>query len=195
VVEWSGLGWSRAATRRAPANPDAGGIVFADAVRALYRYNRWATEQVLDAAGGLTSEQLLTPGTAGHGSVRDTLVHMIRAHRGWLSWWDGSLSGQDAYNLKLDPADFPTVAAVRAEWDALASQTEAFVERLDDDDLARIYRQTLPDGQETALVLSTMMLHVANHNTQHRSEVAAMLTGFGHSPGNLDFIYYVFSHP
>ena len=33
-----------------------------------------------------------------------------------------------------------------------------------------------------------MMLHVANHGTQHRSEVAAMLTGFGHSPGDLDVL-------
>jgi uncharacterized damage-inducible protein DinB len=43
--------------------------------------------------------------------------------------------------------------------------------------------------------LSTMMLHVANHNTQHRSEVAAMMTAFGHSPGELDLIGYALTHP
>ena len=35
------------------------------------------------------------------------------------------------------------------------------------------------------------MLHQVNHATQHRSEVAAMLTGFGHSPGWLDLIRYL----
>jgi uncharacterized damage-inducible protein DinB len=33
-------------------------------------------------------------------------------------------------------------------------------------------------------------LHVANHSTQHRSEAAAMMTVFGHSPGYLDLMGY-----
>jgi len=36
-----------------------------------------------------------------------------------------------------------------------------------------------------------MLLHVANHGTQHRSEVAAMLTAFRYSPGELDFVRLV----
>jgi len=168
--------------------------VFADAVRHFYRYDRWATERILGAAEGLTQEQLLILGTAGHGSIRDTLVHMLRAHRGWLSWWDGSLSGQDAYNLRLDPNDFPNVGAIRAEHESLMRQTEAFVEGLRDEDMGRAYSFTLPNGVEERPALS-MMLHVVNHNTQHRSEVAAMLTGFGQSPGELDYINFALNSP
>ena len=169
--------------------------MLADAVRDLYAYNRWATERVLDAAEKLTPEQLLAPGTAGHGSVRDTLVHLMRPQRSWLLWWDGSLAADDAYKLRLDPADYPDLAALRSLWTSLEAQTQAFVGSLTDADLARVYEYTLPNGLETRLILWKMMLHVANHGTQHRSEVAAMLTDFGQSPGDLDYIVYVFTHP
>jgi uncharacterized damage-inducible protein DinB len=165
--------------------------MLADALRTMYEYNRWATERLLDTADQLTPEQLHTPGNAGHGSVRDTLVHLISTQRRWLSWWNGSLPALEAYNVRLDPADFPDVAAARAAWETLEEDTQAFVGALTDADADRIYEFTLPDGTEVRFPLWQMMLHVANHDTQHRSEVAAMLTGFGPSPGSLDLINYL----
>ncbi|MGZ9221207.1 MAG: DinB family protein [Anaerolineales bacterium] len=35
------------------------------------------------------------------------------------------------------------------------------------------------------------MAHLVNHGTQHRSEAAAMLTDFGHSPGDVDMLYFL----
>jgi uncharacterized damage-inducible protein DinB len=69
--------------------------------------------------------------------------------------------------------------------------TQAFVIGLKDEDAARVYAQTLPNGADFRMPLWQMMLHVANHGTQHRSEVAAMLTSFGYSPGDLDLLFYL----
>ncbi|MGE3908277.1 MAG: DinB family protein [Chloroflexota bacterium] len=165
--------------------------MLADVLQQFYRYNSWATSRVLDAAENLTAEQLHAPGAAGHGSIRDTLVHMMAAHRGWLSWWDGSMSPAAAYGLKMDPADYPDIAALRAAWREIDQQTEKFVSGLTDADPARNYAADMGNGQSWGMPLWGMMLHVANHGTQHRAEAAAMLTGFGHSPGNLDLLYFL----
>ena len=164
--------------------------MISEALRTMYGYNRWATERVLEVAGRLTPEQFLAPGGAGQGSVRDTLVHVLSAQRGWLTWWEGSLSVEEIFRRQLVPADFPDVAAVRAAWEALEQRTQEFVAGLSDAAAARVYAHTLPDGTAWRLPLWLMMLHVVNHGTQHRSEAAALLTGFGQSPGDLDLPYF-----
>lgn len=165
--------------------------MFADALKRLYAYNQWATGRVLEAAAPLTPEQLHAPGQAGHGSMRDTLLHLLNTHRGWLSWWDGSRSAEEAYSLQADPADFPDIEALRAFWVEISRQTDAFVSGLQGDDPDRVYTWDLPDGRRWEMPLWGMMLHIVNHSTQHRAETAAMLTGFGHSPGDLDLIFYL----
>jgi uncharacterized damage-inducible protein DinB len=126
----------------------------------LYRYNRWATERLLEVAGRLTPEQLHTPGDAGHGSVHNTLLHLLNPQKSWLSWWDGSLSAEEAYGLTLDPADFPDLAALRAIWEEIEQATQAFVSRLSDDDVIQVYSQILPNGADWRMPLWQMMLHV-----------------------------------
>jgi uncharacterized damage-inducible protein DinB len=165
--------------------------MLAAALHTLSGYNRWATQRLLEVAERLTPEQLHTPGEAGHGSVHGTLLHLIDTQQGWLFWWDGSLSAEEAYHLKLDPANFPDLASLRTVWEEVEKATHAFITGLKDEDVGRVYAQTLPNGADFRMPLWQMMLHVANHGTQHRSEVAAMLTSFGHSPGNLDLLFYL----
>lgn len=165
--------------------------MFADALRRLYGYNTWATGQVLDAAEKLAPEQLHAPGQAGHGSIRDTLLHLLATHHGWLQWWDGSLPPLEAYNLREDPDDFPNVAALRALLDKTDRQTGAFLATIDGDDPGRIYAWELPDGKRWEMPLWGMLVHIVNHCTQHRAEAAAMLSALGQSPGDLDLIFYL----
>lgn len=164
--------------------------MLAEALRAMYGYNRWATKRVMEVAAQLTPEQWLAPGNAGRGSVRDTMVHLIAAQRRWLAWWDGSLPADQALRSQLNPADHPNLASVRAAWETLDRATQAFVDGLTDADVERVYSTSMPNGTLFRQSLWQMMLHVVNHGTQHRSEVAAMLTGFGHSPGDLDLLGY-----
>jgi uncharacterized damage-inducible protein DinB len=165
--------------------------MLAETLRKQYAYTSWATHRVLDAAANLAPEQLHEPGTAGHGSIRDTFLHLMDTHRGWLSWWDGSLSAEESYALQLDAAEFPDIPSLRAAWSEIERQTEAFVSGLSETDPERVYSMGLPNGRTWQMPLWGMMLHVANHGTQHRAEIAVMLTGFGHSPGDLDLLFFL----
>jgi len=44
------------------------------------------------------------------------------------------------------------------------------------------------DGSSNKRIRWEMLLHAINHSTQHRSEVAMMLTKLGHSQGNMEIL-------
>jgi len=155
-------------------------------LRLLYEYNRWADTRILDAASPLTPEQLGTPGIASFGSIHDTLVHTMSAQWTWLERW----RGHEAQALS-ESADYPGLAAIRARYAVVETAMQAFIASLDEDAPARVVTWTNSRGKTSSRPLWQLMLHVVNHGTQHRSEVAAMLTQFGHSPGDMDFTVFL----
>jgi uncharacterized damage-inducible protein DinB len=160
--------------------------MLADVIRTLYAYGAWANARVLGAAAQLSFKQLVTADTGGYGSVRDTLVHIAAAEWLYLERWRGR-----SPTTLWDPVTFPDVTAIRTRWAAVESETQAFVATLREEDLGQVVAYVNEQGETWAYPLWQHLLHQANHATQHRSEVAAVLTRFGHSPGWLDFLVYL----
>lgn len=158
----------------------------AELIRTLYAYSAWANGRILDCAAELTHDQLFTSGVASFGSIRDTLVHAMAAQWLWLSRWKGV-----SPRALFSPDDYPDLASIRRRWEEVERDTHLFVGALDEDSLARVIAYTNTKGKPFAYPLWQLMLHQANHATQHRSENAAMLTQFGRSPGELDFVRYL----
>jgi len=152
----------------------------------LYDYNYWANQRILQAAERVSPEQFVAPTSHTYGSLRGTLMHILSAEWIWRSRWQG-----DSPTAMLDPADFPTPAAIRARWDSEEQQMRAFLAALRDENLAGTVQYATTRGRPSSQILWQLMLHVVLHGMQHRSEAAAMLTDYGQSPGDIDLIVFL----
>ena len=163
--------------------------MFLEAVKRLYEYHAEVTERVLRSAGTLTAEQFTATVVPGQPALRDTLVHICATQLIHLSWWDGSLSGEESFARQFPLKDYPDIQAVREMWEGVLRDTRSLIGSLTGDaDMERVYSRARRDGRVQQRQLWQMMLHVLNHGTQHRSEAALMLTALGHSPGDLDLL-------
>lgn len=154
-------------------------------IKLYYAYNEWANKRILDAAERPTIEQLTKPNDFGWGDLRGALVHILDAEYGWFSF----LFDREDEGI-LDPESFTDIPALRERWERQSEITRQCLHSLEDEDLLRIH--TRKRGGETYhWVLWQVLVHVVNHGTQHRAEAAALLTGFGHSPGDMDFTLFL----
>jgi len=152
----------------------------------LYQYNTWANARILNAASNVTPEQFLAPAPFSHSGLRGTLVHTLFAEWIWRQRWEGHSPTE-----WLTPEDFPTFDSLRSRWITEEKALTAFVENINEPDLDSTIRYSRMGGEPRKNTLWHLMVHLVNHGTQHRSEAAAMLTEFGYSPGDIDFIIYL----
>ena len=152
----------------------------------LYKYNQWANAKILGAALNVTQEQYVAPASFPHGGLRGTLVHALFAEWIWRSRWEGT-----SPTRRFKPEEFPTFESLRARWLEEEKKLMEFVERISDERLNSTFDYNNISGKPFTKILWQAMAHLVNHGTQHRTEAAAMLTDFGHSPGDIDLIYFL----
>lgn len=152
----------------------------------LYEYNYWANERVLRAAARVTLEQYGAPAEISHSSLRGALVHTYSAELVWR------LRCQEGLSPKALPgeAEFPTLEALVRRWREEGALMRAYLQSLDDDDLAQKIRYQTTKGVPHENILWHLLVHVVNHGTQFRAEAAVVLTQYGQSPGDLDLLLF-----
>jgi uncharacterized damage-inducible protein DinB len=155
-------------------------------IQLLYKYNTWANKRILDAASHLTVEQFIAPASFPQGGLRGTLTHILFAEWIWRKRWEG-----ESPSVKIQPEDFPTLAALRIRWQEEETALLSFIHSLNGEQLNKTFPYKTANGEIQENMLWEAMTHVVNHGTQHRSEAAAILTSLGHSPGDLDLIVFL----
>jgi uncharacterized damage-inducible protein DinB len=148
-------------------------------------HRRWATARIFDAAARLSDEQYRADAGHGHGSLHALLFHILRVDR----IWRGAVEAPDQPRVVLMPEAFPDLAALRAAWEAEDAALAALLDGLSEDDLAATIHVSHPRYGLQATIRAFPLLQMLMHGLQHRTEAAAILTGYGQSPGDLDFVF------
>ncbi len=156
-------------------------------IQLLYDYNYWANHLILSKAAELSPGQLTQPTAFSWGDLRGTLIHTLDSE----NLWRHLCQHNRLLERRLDETEtFPTLESVIDYWKNEESEMRAYLTSLTDRDMENIVRYEIPEGTRER-VLWHCLVHVVNHGTQHRSEAAAMLTDFGHSPGGIDLTRFL----
>ena len=157
-------------------------------IKILFDYAYWADERLLQAVAGIDEDQLNAQMPNGIGSIRVTLVHMLSGKWIWRLRWQGE---KPTAMMRSD--DFPTLETIRTRWQEEKAQMYVLLATLRDEDMERAisYSSTMAPGKVLTVSLWQGMVHLINHLTQHRSEIAMRLTDLGHSPGEFGMSYFL----
>jgi uncharacterized damage-inducible protein DinB len=155
--------------------------------RMFGHYNAWANGRLYDAAAQLTREQYRADRGAFFKSVHGTLNHLLVTDRLWMRRFTGTGEAPD----RLDAILFETLDELRAAREAEDRRIVDFVDGLDDGRIAatiRYRRVSSPDEFEQEL--APALAHWFNHQTHHRGQVHALLTGLVGQAPELDLLYF-----
>jgi|SRR5688572_32043554 uncharacterized damage-inducible protein DinB len=139
----------------------------------LYQYNAWSNKRVL---GCLTRQAI-------HDEKILTLMgHIVAAQFLWLH----RIKGLPAPNVKLW-GEYTLNQLVTLADDA-GKQWIEFVESTDNFDRELTYKNYLNEPYTNNVEM--IMIHLVNHSSYHRAQIAMLLRQKGFEPINTDFITY-----
>jgi uncharacterized damage-inducible protein DinB len=154
-------------------------------MQSLFDYGYWANRKLFAVMSELTAEQFTQAAADSHGSIRNTMVHMLSAEWAWLDRCGGPARG-----APLDPADFPTPAMVIDTWKNVEASMREFLATLRDDDLARNVEFAIGGTEKRTMPVGELLQHAANHGVHHRGQVSLRLRLLGFNPDNYDLLFY-----
>ncbi len=154
-------------------------------VRAHFVYNEWANARTFGAVATLTPEQLTKDLGSSFPTILHTAAHIAGAEWIWLTRWTGG-----TVSRRPEWATAPSLPDVRARLAAVETDRAAFLMKLTDADLDRPVTYTAFDGKTFTQPLLPMFMHVVNHSTYHRGQIAGMMRQVGATPVGTDLIAY-----
>jgi uncharacterized damage-inducible protein DinB len=159
----------------------------ADAFRHFYDYHFTENRKIWNAyITALSQEQFTQNVGYSHGSVRNQIVHLINVDDTWFSGLR-RVESPKPFNL----ANIDDREIIRVHWDSVEQNMRDYLATLRDD---MLFEKPFADGEDKDLILWQVLLHVANHGTDHRAQILRILHDLGVKTTSQDYIFYVYDH-
>jgi uncharacterized damage-inducible protein DinB len=153
--------------------------------KTLFAYHWHTSRRILEGAAQLEEADLRAGSIYAGRSIIFLLFHVLHNDRIWRQVLElGRLSAI------LQPEDFQDLAALQAGYQAEQQGWQVLLEALSPDEIDADCEMASASDQVYSLPRWWALQHVILHGMQHHAELAQLLTEHGHSPGDIDFIFY-----
>jgi uncharacterized damage-inducible protein DinB len=160
-------------------------MITPDYVRLMAAYNAEMNRRIYAAADRLAAAQRTEDRGAFFGSVQGTLSHLMWGDRTWMHRFDGW--EKPPGGIKDSPSLYPDWAGLKAARVEADAGIEAWAARVDPAWLAgSIGWFSGALGRDVARPTAVLVAHFFNHQTHHRGQAHALLTGLGEQTGDTD---------
>ena len=149
----------------------------------LIGYHIRSNERILATTAALSDDEFRRQANLDYESAYETLLHMLIVDWSWREFCIGN-DDDDSYP---DGWRFPDLATITTFWAAEHARLMAYVKSIDAASLGELLSWDAEGGQ-VSHPRWAILVHIVNHGTQHRSELARYLTECGHSPGDMDLL-------
>jgi uncharacterized damage-inducible protein DinB len=160
-------------------------MITPDWIRLMAAYNAEMNRRLYAAADRLSPADRRADRGAFFGSVHGTLSHLLWGDRTWMHRFDGW--DRPEGGIKTSPDLFPDWAALQAARATTDAAIVAWAPRVTPDWLGGSlswFSGAL--GREVTRPTAVLVTHFFNHQTHHRGQVHALLTGLGQQTGDTD---------
>jgi uncharacterized damage-inducible protein DinB len=155
--------------------------------RMLGHYNAWANARLYDAVSRLDETQYKADRGAFFKSVHGTLNHLLATDMIWMKRFTDEGDAPD----RLDAILCETFDALRPAREAQDARIVAYIDGLDDARIAgTISYRRVSSPEQFVQKLAPALAHWFNHQTHHRGQAHALLTGLGQPGIELDLLFF-----
>jgi uncharacterized damage-inducible protein DinB len=150
-------------------------------------YNKWANEALYTAVRTLPDEDYRLDRGAFFKSIHGTLNHILVADRIWMK----RFTGEGDAPKKLDAILSDDLQKLTIEREREDERIVAWVSGLPEKAFSgRFTFTTITDLRTISQRIGPALSHFFNHQTHHRGQAHALLTGFGKDAPALDLLYF-----
>ena len=149
----------------------------------LLHYNEWANARILATIAQLPPEQLTMATTLDHGTAWQTLLHLVDVEWSWRLIAQGQATPPMLWEIET----LTDLSQLTAFWQNEQATLRTYVQSLETTALQALVEFGNAEAPQQAKRWH-ILLHLLNHSTQHRTELARYLTDQGYSPDDLDLL-------